>query len=182
MFCSIFLGRTWDFPCLFLLEHDSTTNPSVILTRLLPERWPQVPLSSINIREKCSWFLFVWGVTQAGATWGPGGQVGMDQPCALAAGTARSLLGCVNWGTASRLREGVICLFSALRLDTASSFGPPSGRRHIWTAVSSAELQEADQGWSICPVEHEKMGSWGCSAWKKDDFKGTSQKSSPPHT
>lgn len=167
MFPSRFLGRGV-FPCLSLLKHDSTTNLSVILTKGVAGKiTPGATVSSVSMREKRFWFLFVWWVTQPHTAWGPGGQVGMEQPCAPWAGAARSLLSSVSRSTASTLRDVVICLFSALHLDTALGFG-----QALVSSPTSTQWEKTPMNCS--ELTCEKMGELGMFSlekrWVQGDF------------
>lgn len=172
MFCSRFLGRTWDFPCLSLLKHDSTIKSFSHTDKVVAGKMaPGATVSSINTRERRSWFRFVWWVTQPGTAWGPGGQVGMDQPGTLAAWTDRSLLGCLSRDTAS------ICLFS-----TASrcciQFWATQWEK---TQINCSDFSRAPGSWSGAGafVLWEDAGAGDVQPRKKMASRGLHR--SPPH-
>lgn len=162
MFCHRFFGRTWDFPCLPLFKHDYTTNP-LVMSMLLQERGPQVPLFYLSTWERnAPCFLSSWQVTQPDTSWGPGGQLSVDQSHALAAGTAGRLLGSMSRGTAGTSREGIVCLYSALKLhlETASSFGSPNARK---TRTNWSELSGGPWSW---------LGAGVLVLWREDGGAG----------
>ena len=83
-------------------------------------------------------------------------ELGMSQRCAWAARKANSIQGCVNRVTASRLRERVFLLYSALmptHLNTASSFGLPNARKTLrkWSKFNRG-LPRQYWGWRTCLI------------------------------
>ncbi|KAK4827718.1 LOW QUALITY PROTEIN: hypothetical protein QYF61_021018 [Mycteria americana] len=103
---------------------------------------------------------------------GPGGQkLGMSQQCALAV-EASGILGSTGKSIASRMREVILPLPSALVRPHlgcwAQRWAPQSKKTHGHTGVSPAKGCEDDSGiWSIC---HTSRGceSWDCSAWIRE--------------
>lgn len=101
-----------------------------------------------------SWYsLGLWWAGRHGAAMCPGSRDSQKPP------------GLWKQGYTQKIKaRGYLTLFSA-DLDPASSFGPSSGRRHWWTAVSSVELQESNQG--LGHLSCEKMGQLGMSSLEK---------------